>query len=98
MIKGQRFIKWYMITILCWIWKKYNSLCLVRSLQDVFLRCTWILHKLYTIITLIQKPVDSTCHSWLWVPDIQSDVTESDDMDDWVASLQEPCDSQKSQC
>ena len=36
-----------------------------------FLRCAWILHKnVYTIITLIQKPVDSTCHSWSWLPDV----------------------------
>ena len=34
-----------------------------------FLRCAWILHNtLYTMITLIQKPVVSTCLSWSWVP------------------------------
>ena len=29
---------------------------------------TWILHsKLHTITEFIQKPADSTCHSWSWV-------------------------------
>ena len=40
------------------------------------IHCVWsglvfkMLHQLYTVIILIQKFVDSTCHSWSWVPDV----------------------------